>query len=225
MRFLPLTLAVTGWLALAGLGVAAPAVGAAAVPTVRGQFAPTDSCTMLADAAAFRQRLAAAVRSRDVAAFVSLTSPDIRLDFGGGEGHEALIRRLTGEEGDQLWRELEELLPLGCAAQGENLVIPAIFAQDLGGVDPFDALIVTGERVALRAAPSAGARPVRLLTWTLVETVTGDDHDAPYRHVRLPGGEVTGYVSRTFLRSPLDYRVIARRIEGEWTIEAFLAGD
>lgn len=206
------------------LGLTLAATPAAAVPVVKGDFAPGDPCADLAGAPEFRETLSNAVATRDVEGFVDLTTFDIRLDFGGGEGHVALRRRLA-EEGADLWRELDRLMPLGCAVQEGNLVIPALFARELGGVDAFGALIVTGERVALRAAPQAKAPPLSLLTWTLVEAVSGTDVDAPYREVRLPGEGATGFVARGFLRSPLDYRLIARQVDGQWMIEAFLAGD
>jgi hypothetical protein len=210
---------------LLGLAASVAAIPAgAAAPVIKGDFAPSDGCAALPGADSFRAALARVVRARDVEQFVALTTYDIRLDFGGGEGHVALRRRLA-EEGEELWRELERLLPLGCAARDGTLVIPALFARDLGAVDPFGALIVTGERVALRVAPEPGAPALGLLTWTLVEAVSGTDVDAAYREVRLPECATTGFVARSFLRSPLDYRLLARQVEGNWMIEAFLAGD
>ncbi len=153
----------------------------------------------------------------------ALASPTVRLDFGGGAGSADLRRRLGAAEGRKLWRELDRVLPLGCAVQAGNLVMPAIFAHDFGDTDPFGVMLVTGVRVPLLAAPRASARPLRLLSWTMVTAISGDDFGKPFRRVRLSGQ--TGYVEAAKLRSSVDYRLLVSRTRGAWKIDAFVAGD
>jgi hypothetical protein len=90
-----------------------------------------------------------------------------------------LRRRLAGANGVKLWRELDRVLPLGCAVQAGNLVMPSLLAHDFGDADPFGLLLVTGARVAMRAGPNAAALPLRLLSWTMVTPVSGDDSATP----------------------------------------------
>lgn len=196
---------------------------AAAVPVTTGRFTPVETCNRLPGAAAFRASLASAVRRRDANALVALASPQIRLDFGEGSGTAELRRRLAGAEGRKLWRELDRILPLGCAAQQGNLAIPGIFARDFGDLDPFDVMVATGARVPLLVAPGARARALRLLSWVVVKPLSGDDFEKAYRRVQL--GRQTGYVEAAKLRSPLDYRIVVGRTRGAWKIDAFLAGD
>jgi hypothetical protein len=207
---------------LAALLVAAPA-SAAAPPVTTGQFTPLQMCDRLPGAAAFRAALTSAVRRRDAVALTALASPTIRLDFGDGAGSVELSRRLGAAEGAKLWRELDRILPLGCAVQRGNLAMPSLFAHDFGDTDPFDVLLVTGVRVPLRARPSARARPLRLLSWTMVTPIGGDDSAKPFRRVRL--GRQKGYVEAAKLRSPVDYRLMVSRTRGAWKIDAFVAGD
>ena len=195
----------------------------AAVPETTGHFIPVETCNTLPGAAAFRTRLTAAVRRRDANALAALALPDLRLDFGDGSGTAELRRRLGGAEGGKLWRELDRILPLGCAVQQGNLVMPAVFAHDFGETDPFDVMLVTGARVPLLMAPSATSRPLRLFSWTMVEPVSADDFEQPFRQVRL--GDQVGYVDASRLRSPLDYRLVVSRAPGGWKIGAFVAGD
>ncbi len=216
--FLPLAL-----LANSPGGAAAPT--AAPVPAISGPYAPRETCARLPGTAAFRAALNRAVKSRNAAAMAALASPAITLDFGGGSGRAELRRRLQGAEGGKLWTELGRILALGCAVQGRNLVMPSIFAHDFGDIDPFDVLVVTGASVPLRAGPSAGATPVRLLSWTLVEPLSADDFERPFRQVRLHGGGPIGYVETASLRSPLDYRIVVARRGRAWQIDAFVAGD
>lgn len=207
---------------LAALLVVGPAE-AAAVPVSTGRFTPLETCNRLPGAATFRAALASAVRRRDAAALAALASPQVKLDFGEGSGTAELRRRLAGAEGRKLWRELDRILPLGCAAQQGNLAIPGIFARDFGDLDPFDIMVVTGARVPLFSATSARGRTLRLLSWVTVKPLSGDDLDKPYRRVQL--GRQIGYVAGGKLRSPLDYRMVVGRTRGQWKIDAFLAGD
>jgi hypothetical protein len=205
------------------LAACLPAFAANPPQVVRGRFAPVDTCARRPGAAAFRAALTRAVRGRDVAGFVALTTSDVRLDFGDGAGQVELRRRLSGADGRKLWPELDRILPLGCAVQAGNLVMPAVFAHDFGDADPFDLMVVTGSEVPLRAAPSPTARALRLLSWTTVTPLSSDDFEKSYRRVR--SGTVTGYVDTAKLRSPLGYRLVASRRRGEWKIDAFVAGD
>lgn len=201
----------------------AASANAAVSPVTTGQFAPLETCNRLPGAAAFRAALGAAVRKRDTVALASLASPNIRLDFGGSTGTAELHRRLGGADGRKLWRELDRILPLGCAVQQGNLVMPSIFAHDFGEADPTSVMLVTGARVPLRARATAAARPLRLLSWIMVTPVSGDDFGKPFRRVRA-GGQ-TGYVETAKLRSPLDYRLVVSRTRGAWKIDALVAGD
>lgn len=196
---------------------------ASAQPVSIGLFTPLETCNRLPGAAAFRASLASAVQRRDANALARLASPQVKLDFGEGSGTAELRRRLAGTEGRKLWRELDRILPLGCAAQEGNLAIPGIFAHDFGDRDAFDIMVVTGARVPLLAAPRARARALRLLSWTAVKPLSGDDFEKPFRRVQF--GRQTGYVEAARLRSPLDYRIVVGRTRGQWKIDAFLAGD
>jgi hypothetical protein len=213
---LPVAVLLVGLLGAATANAAAPPVSA-------GRFAPIETCDRLPGATAFRAALGSAVRRRDGAALAALASPTIRLDFGEGAGTTELRRRLAGAEGRKLWRELDRILPLGCAVQAGNLVMPSVFAHDFGDTDPFDVMLVTGARVPLLARPNAAARPLRLLSWIMVSPVSAGDFEKPFRRVRL--GAQTGYVETAKLRSALDYRLVVSHTRGAWQIDAFVAGD
>lgn len=193
------------------------------MPVSTGRFIPLETCNRLPGAAAFRASLALAVSGRDVNALVALASPQVKLDFGEGSGTAELRRRLAGREGLKLWRELDRILSLGCAARQGNLTLPSVFAHDFGDTDAFDVMVVTGARVPLRVAPGSRARSLRLLSWVAVKPLSGDDFEKPWRKVQF--GRQTGYVETARLRSPLDYRIVIGRVRGAWKIDAFLAGD
>lgn len=194
-------------------------------PEVEGRFAPVDECKAMPGATAFRAALADAVFVRKTEAVVALAAPDVKLDFGGGEGREELRRRLSGNRGPELWKALRTMLPLGCAVQGDEIVLPWFFKQDLGVEDPFDVLLVTGTRVYLRDRPAQIAEADAILSWTLVKLVEGFDPEQQFQKVEVLETGMTGYVYTTQLRSQLDYRLIARPAGLNWEIATFIAGD
>lgn len=208
--------------AFLALALAAGTASAAqAAPALR--FPPKDTCAALPGAAAFRASLKAAIAKRDARAFTALADTKVKLDFGGGSGAAELRRRLQSAQGRKLWQSLDQIAPLGCARQGNALVMPSFFAEDLGDHDPFSALLVAGNAVRLRAAPNGPT--VTSLSWKLVEAASPADRAAAWRKVKvLPSGP-TGYVAANFLRSPVDYRLLAERRAGMWKIAAFVAGD
>lgn len=216
--------------ALAALLVIQPAQASFSVPPNRpGDYAPRDACLKAPGDPAFAATLRAAIARRDAGALVALAAEDIRLDFGGGSGRAELRRRLSGPEGAALWANLSEAVNLGCAMSEGDMVFPWLFAQELGDVDPFDALVVTGASVPLYRRNSARAAPIARLNWQLViaqgDGLAADAGKRPLRRIAVINSPLEGYVPTASLRSPLDYRLIASRQGRVWRITAFVAGD
>jgi hypothetical protein len=199
-----------------------PAV-AQAQPMGSGRFAPRDECPKVEGASAFRSQLAVAVRARDEQALAAFTADDIKLDFGGSAGAGELRRRLA-DPNWRLWQELETLLSLGCAANGQGgITIPWIANQQVSVARPGGAMLVTGENVSVYSAPDDAAPPIGTISWDVVEIETLRP-DEPFQEVALPEGE-RGFVATDTLRSLLDYRLTASRRNGKWSITSFVAGD
>ena len=176
----------------------------------------------------FRSELQASVARRDVEALFRLMADDVRVTFGGRSGKADFLDywQRSPSQPHALWRELEEVLRLGCARAvdgqgGEYRAFPAMFVtgDDLDGFTTW----VSRPGAVLRAKPSSGSRPLqRLPSWTVIEA---DDFDGgPWLAVRTPRGR-SGFVARGAARSIIDYRLIAKRRGGRWMITAFIAGD
>jgi len=199
------------------------AVASAAVVQPKGKYAPRDECAQLPGAADFRERLVEAVQLRDAGALAELADPAIKLDFGGGGGVAQLKQKLADPKLD-LWRDLAQMLTLGCAADGHGgLIIPWLFSQNLGDIDPSAAVLVTGEDVPILSAPRASARPLVTLSWELVNA-PGFDRSQAFQRISMPGKD-DGYIATDKLRRVLDYRLLASREGRQWKITALVAGD
>jgi len=207
-------------IAAAAEEIVAPAAEPA--PFAKGEWAPRDECAQVEGAGEFRQRLAAAVEARDVDALIALAAEDIKLDFGGGEGAAELRARLNARD-YQLWNELDALMALGCAANDEGgITIPWYFNQDMGEIDPFFGMLVTGEDVPVFKGPDGRDR-IAAISWDVVE-IASPDTESPYQQVELADG-TPGFIATGKLRSLVDYRLIASSRNGRWRITSFLAGD
>ena len=214
-------LAIAGALVLALPVHAAPAK----IANPPGRYAPRDECGRVPGAAAFRAQLARAVARRDAAGLAAMAAPQVQLDFGGGSGRALLRQRLAGREGAELWRALDRMLPLGCAFHRGSLILPWFFNQDLGDLDPFSVMLVTGANVPLLASANSRARVLGTLNWQLVEQPGNAVEGARFVRVVVVGTGRRGYVEASRLRSPVDYRLIAERRRGGWQIATFIAGD
>ncbi len=193
-------------------------------PRQSGRYAPRDECGALPGASAFRESLASAVVDRNVDAIVQLAHPEIKLDFGGGEGREELRRRLN-DPNWTLWDELEAILPLGCAVNSrDGLTMPWHFAQEYGDRDGYALMIVMGEEVPLLAEADKDATVISRISWDAVELLSDYSEDRPFARVEDAQGR-EGYVDWKKLRSLIDHRLIAGKQDQAWQITAIVAGD
>ncbi|MCB2079326.1 MAG: hypothetical protein KDE55_16720 [Novosphingobium sp.] len=188
-------------------------------------YFPHDECSPVEGAGALRQGLIDAARNEDVEGLAKLAAPDVLLDFGGGEGVAELRRRFSGEGGKALWQELRDATGLGCAIGGGFMMMPWFFPQSLGDADPYDTRLVAAADVPLLSSPDPAADVSDYLSWQLVVLDATFDEAKAYQHVRAIGSDKAGFVPTGTLRSQIDYRVVGQRIEGEWKLVAFVAGD
>jgi hypothetical protein len=193
-------------------------------PSAEVAFAPRDECAASPGWKAFRDRLGAAVASKNAAALAALADSNVKLDYGGGAGRAELIRRLRQSGG--LWRDLATILPMGCSVEGGLAALPWFFWRIPNSVDPTTTMLVMGDAVPLRALPKASARIVASLNWPMVELIGKSfDPAAPFARVRTRANGQDGYVETRHLRSLLARRIIAERKDDEWRITAIVAGD
>lgn len=202
-----------------------PSPTTAPAQVAEAKFAPRDDCAKLPGWPEFRDKLAKAVADKDGHAFADLAARDIKLDYGGGSGRAELRKRLADPR-PGLWRELAQVLPLGCADANGILSMPWYFWNLPTDIDADTAMLVTGDKVPLRAKPDPAARVLATLDWPIVTLPSGKfDPAAKYTPVRTRAGKVDGYVLTAKLRSVLAYRLIAEQQGGKWRLTAFTAGD
>ena len=207
------------------VGLIGGAMWPSAGPALAAKAFPVDEASKDPALKAVRDRLLAAVRKRNVNATLALMSTDVKLSLGDDAGH-ARFRIMVGRSPD-LWKALEWALRHGGRFGGNGAWFAAPYTAEakLGKIEPFDALIVIARGVPLRQRPNAKSRIVARLSYDVVEMLEEPGkRGAVWRKVEAPDGRI-GWVHKRFTRSPVEYRVVFRKIGGEWLVVSFLAGD
>lgn len=209
---------VVAWLVIATMTLFASASALAQ----QGPAPPVDEAGRAESLVRFRDSLLHALEQGDTTGVLARFHPDVRLDFGGGEGRDLLRARLR--EDAELWSELREVLTHGGRFIDDS-TFAAPYWYTIEVDDPFDVWIVVGTDVRVLQEPR---RDAPVLT-TLSDVVVRMHYLAPgvadgWGGVVLADGR-RGYVPDRFLRSPVGYRVIVSRRGGAWVITAFVAGD
>ena len=203
-----------------------PSDATPATQAASGPLAPRDECTSVEGLGELQTKLKKAVAARDADALMALVDKNVQLDFGGGSGQAELHKRLTSPD-YLLWDEIEQALALGCgfdkSADGNNYATwPWYFSKDVIPLDPFEAMIVTGGNVPLRDGASATAKQIGTVSWDYVQLK--EYSEDPYLPVVTSDGKA-GFMEAKKLRSLVDYRIMADKIDGKWKVTTIIAGD
>lgn len=206
--------------------------------TERRKLLPVDLARRDPSLVAFRERLRGAVAKKDAQTLLDSLAPNVLIGFGGDAGVDAFKAKWKPEDPNSpLWPALREALRHGWAqdddAGGDPLyVAPYLFETFPDEIDPAQYGAIVGDRVNIRKEPNSDAAVVGTVSYEIVkmqrssnaptETIDGETH--PWVQVTLPDG-TSGYVYGRYVRSPLDYRAGFRKVDGEWKMVFFVAGD
>ena len=188
---------------------------------------PVDQAATQPDFFTFRAQLLTAVARHDAAALMAVVHPNIKCDFGGGEG-KAFFEEYwkPSAPGSEVWAELAAVLALGGTfSTPDTFVAPYVFSRWPQGVDAFEHVAVVGDRVRIRTAPRPDAEAAAVSSFEILP-LARQSGDAPeeWTAVTLAGKKI-GYVASRFVRSPIGYRAYFSREDGRWRMLMFIAGD
>jgi hypothetical protein len=205
--------------------VSLPAIASAAT------IPPRDECAASKSYAPITREIITIAQTRDTQRLLALIAPDIRLDFGGGEGKALFVETWRLDRGTEspIWAELDKIVRLGCAVEDDWAAFPRYFVRAPASGDVFAQYLAVGTGIAMRAAPRTTATQVATLAWDVVTLVDGDASDDtgnPLTWLRVQRADgMTGYVKADYLRSVTDYRLIVGMVDGKPLITHFIAGD
>ena len=218
-------------MAAAGFVVAALWCVAITPSTVAGgqlvSLLPVDESAKCPGFVEFKAQLAEIIRRKDAAALLSVLDPNLRHTFGTGNGRDEFKTQWLdnpdpGSGG--VWTELADVLRLGGRCQGDEFVAPYVWTDWPNQFDELEFAAVVGAQVRVRERPSATAKVIGSVSFTVVPRDSTWSGDGQWEKVSLADGRI-GYVAERFLRTPLDWRAWFVRRDGRWLITTFIAGD
>ncbi|MBK7976396.1 MAG: SH3 domain-containing protein [Deltaproteobacteria bacterium] len=215
-------------------GAAAPSTALAAEPYPRVQLVPRDQAVSDPSFAGFKKKLDAMIAARDAGALRAELAPQVLIAFGGESGPDAFFERWKpAEPTSKLWPLLAEILRLGSTVEkseeGVTATYPYAYAAFPDDLDAFTSGVITGRGVKVREKADEAAPVVTQLDHDVVKVPdwkfdpeTGTS--PPWIEVELWNGK-TGFVPKSMIRSPGDYRVGFTKQGGAWKLTYLVAGD
>lgn len=186
----------------------------------------------------FRDRLLAAARKKDKEFVLSILDPNIQSSFGGDSGVKDFKEMWKIDEpSSQFWGEMITVLGLGGAfktVEGhKEFVAPYVTSQwpDSPELDAFEYVAVIGTNVRLRSTPGTSGPVLASLSYDIVKLVQtqtpadGIQKDGFTWLMVITGSGKQGYVATKYIRSPIAYRAHFKKVNGNWRMTAFIAGD
>lgn len=191
---------------------------------------PSDAAKDDPALAALFDTLVKAAADRDFAPFEAAMTPTATASFGGDEGPEGFRRAYgIGEADSPFWAGFTEAVELGALQLEPNLVYAPYLAGGLPEeADPYLSIVAIGAKTELYKAPKDGAPVIADVTHQVLEQIDIEPEDLAktpegWVHVKADAG--VGYVKAEETRSALDYRAVFEKIDGQWRLTAFVAGD
>jgi hypothetical protein len=186
-----------------------------------GLLCPVDEAASDPSFAAFREQLRDAVQRRDEAKLLELVDPNIRTSFGDGGGIDAFKKSLP-------WNELGKILPLGGSFRGEgndrSFWAPYVYASWPESIDAFEHVAAIRADVPVRASAATDAATVTTVSWAILRIVQDAGNNREWMRVKTADGH-EGWVSAADVHSPIGYRAGFMKRDGQWRMNALVAGD
>ncbi len=221
----------------AGLTALLLATLACSVATGKGRkLYPVDEGKRDPSFSAFRGRLLKAARERDGKFVLSVIDPQIKWSFGGDHDIGEFKKHWELESANsKFWDELIAVLSLGGTFSSEDGMktfwAPYTFTRFPNDLDAFEYAPIIGANVKVRTRPKSTAPVIATLSYDIVQATIGGGTDEQLQNDNLgwvkiitPDGK-QGYISKKYIRSPVDYRAYFRKVKGKWIMTMFIAGD
>ena len=203
----------------------------------RGKLYPFDEAPENPDFEAFRLKLYRAVLDKDVDFIKDIVDEDIKISFGIENGYADFLTMWQLEEQPDssiFWYEMQQVLELGGGFPGErqDMFIAPYLHLTTAVDDPYATGAIIGESVRLRAEPNTEAEVVASLSFDKVEYLSQknpkresiDGTTDIWEKVQLLDG-TQGYVFGQYVRSAIDFRAGFEKMEEDWKLTFFVAGD
>lgn len=209
-------------LVLSTLFASSPAVA----QTSQRKLAPRDESARDKGVKAVVDALRAAAAAKAPDRLKPLLAEEVYESFGGDGSAAGFVESFRKKPA--LWLELDTALALGGTfVNTTTYASPYVYSAFPDALDSHRHYVVLGANVPLHEAPRDPAIVSQRLTHDIVRQETpetGVRLPNDWIRVRPPFGQ-SGYIRRSLIRSPIDYRVVIEKRGQRWLVTAFVAGD
>lgn len=191
------------------------------------QLEPADESNQHASFLSFKKSLLNIIRTKDVAGLKKVLAPDVGFSFGVNEEKSAVdgfsLHYKLADKNPSFWLELQKTIDLGCVGNAENFSCPYLYANWPSEYDSYEHVAVTAKNVFVREKPDAKSKKIQPAKFGIFKLAPEQKTDDWYA-VILKNKSI-GFLQKSKARSPISYRVIFKKIAGEWKLTYFIAGD
>jgi len=181
----------------------------------------------------FLDRLEDAMKTRDKEYIISILSPNIVNSFGGNNGIAEFKSYWDwSSNSSSFWRIMQRIIEMGGGTYKQNgrYILPYVFPDWGDKYDSYEYAAITGTYVNVRDHPSLNqSKVLGQFNYDIVKVDYEKSHPSmenpEWFFVEAPSGKLKGYVFWKYVWSPIGYRAIFDKINGEWKLAIFLVGD
>lgn len=177
----------------------------------------------------FRESLLKAVKQKSVKDLVKQLDPKIKNNFGSGtdglKEFKATWKLDKSPAKSKVWAELGKVLSLGGGFMEATFAAPYLYAHWPDEYDAFEYSVVVTDSALLRKEASDKSSAVRALKREIVYVIdTGEENPSGWREIATFDKQ-RGWVKENEIHSPVGYRALFAKKNGEWKMTHFIAGD
>ena len=187
------------------------------------ELKPVDQAVEIESLFEFREELLTNIKERNIDFLYKYFDEQGSWDFDSTT-KEQLLKSWDEES----WLELQKAVLLGGAFYDEEktiFVAPYTFNLFPDEFDAYEFEVAIKDHVEVYMDKDVDSNIIEILNYTIVKRIyEGAEDDSYWKIIEMPDGRV-GYVIGENIRSPIDYRVGFEKINNDWKVTFFLAGD
>jgi hypothetical protein len=190
---------------------------------------PVDESAKNASFVKFKKELRDAIQKKDSSFIKKILSDDVEYSFGADPDRKSAIDgflkhyNIEDKKNSEFWKNFQEAVDLGCTKSGEDFICPYVYTKWPDKFDSFLFVVTTGEKIPIRKKPETAADILRFTNFEILKIALEQKTDG-WRTIDL-GNKQIGYVAKSDVRSPIDYRAQFSKTSEGWKLKYFIAGD
>jgi len=190
---------------------------------------PVDETQEDGSFAVFKKELKTAIQKKNSTFIEKILSDDVEYAFGADPERKSAVDgflrhyELKDRNSFVFWKNLKEVIDLGCTKSGESFVCPYVYSKWPDKLDSFSFVVTTKAKTPVRRKPESSAEILKFASVEILK-LTHVQQESLWYSVEL-GGKQIGFVSKSEARGPTDYRAEFQKTSKGWRLTYFIAGD